>query len=384
VKQKPLIEKYITFLRISEEQTRARIRDEVGHLPSHEDLNMQLLTAYTTVYRHMTESSQKYRLTRSGMAMVAALRPQPLLRGESSMSVLMEIADHKRPLDPDIETPIAQLPGAPIWIELVEPINVNTGDIAAIFFTCADREVDYQLSLPQPRGLRKMLEQSVRKPGDEFRWSLHFIDSNGIPRSHYEYYERAQRWGIIPHGEEPCPTDECVTEEWEDAEGFTQYKVNPCPFCATILGYWRSWFVTALLAVSGEFAETEEVEWPVQTEEVVRKVLRPHSAKFDQITVKHDYYIVSFDASVKKHLKPQDPGEPRGSWIEAAREIDPDSVVYVRHNFGQTERVLDPARNPRWKAKKTVTVRPHERRVPMKIDTLQHKITLVVASKYQQ
>jgi hypothetical protein len=388
MKQKPLIEKYLTYLRISEEQAIARIRQEAGMHPLENDMNMIIATSYGRTYRHMAEASQKYRLAPSGQAMVEALRPRPLLQEEMSFALMAAIADRKRPLDPDIETPVQEIPSAPIWIEFEAPIATNAGAMGAMFFTCADREIEYQLSLPLTRPVREILLQSVRTPGDEYRWSLHFIDMDGTPVSHYQYYEQAQRWEIIP-GAEPCPTEECETIETEDAEGFTHYHIKPCPFCNVLLAHWRSWFVTSLLTVSGEFASTETVDWPIITEETTRKVPRPHSAKYDQIAVKHDYYFVSFDASVKKQYRmpdetPAGERQTRGSWVDAAREIDPESVIYVRQGFGQTERVLDPARNPRWKEKKTVPVRPHKRRVPIKVETLQRRITHVVASKFAQ
>jgi hypothetical protein len=96
--------------------------------------------------------------------------------------------------------------------------------------------------------------------------------------------------------------------------------------------------------------------------------------------------LVQFDASVKHAAPP--PGlaeqETRGSWVASALEIDPSSVVYVRRDFGQGQRHLDPERNPRWRKKKTVEVRAHARRVPMRVSNVQRRITRVVASSYEQ
>jgi hypothetical protein len=383
MKSKPLIEKYFTHLRVRDEETRARIKREERLDGPGLNYNLVVLNQYTTTYMHMAEQAQKYRMARSGQAMVDALRPRPLLRDELSLTVLSEIAAHTRALDPDIETPVAQVPGAAIWIELDQPILTQNDEIAALFFTCADREIEYQLSLHQPKLVHDMLMDSARKPTSQYRWSLHFINADGVPKTHYEYAEVAQQWAILPGGE-PCPTGECVTEEYLDDESFRHYRVIPCPFCSVLLAHWRAWFTTALLTVSGEFAETEDTEWPVQVEEVTRKVARPHSPKYDEVKIRHEYYLVAFDASVKQ-ARTVYPGEVihRGSWVDAAREINPDAVVYMRKGFGATERLLDPSRNPRWKEKKVVPVRGHDRRIPVRVETLQRRITYVVASKYK-
>ncbi len=150
--------------------------------------------------------------------------------------------------------------------------------------------------------------------------------------------------------------------------------------------------MTALLTIQGEFAATEEIEWPVRKEQTTRKVQRPHSHKYDEVVVTHDYYLVSFDASVRKHYTPHvdqtDQTErevtPHGSWLAAALEIDQESVIYVKHDFGKTSRELDPERNPRWKQKQIVEIKAHARRIPIKVSNLQHRITRVIASAYEQ
>lgn len=349
MKPKPLLEKYMTYLRTSEEMARARIKRNVRLDSKGRDYNLAILSVYTSTYVHMAESSQKYRLAKSGLAMVETLRPRPLLRDEPTLGTLEAIASHARSLDPDIDTPVAQLPGAAIWIELEQPIETNTGEIAAFFFTCSGHETEYQLSLPQTRLARTVLEQTLHQlqTRNAYRWSLHFINAEGSPKSHYEYHELEQDWSILPGGK-PCPTGECVTEETKYADGVIYRDIRACPFCAVMLAQWRSWFTTALLTVSGEFAESEEREWPIVTESVTRKVPRPHSPKYDEISVHHEYYLVAFDACIKQQGRPTPPDEVvrRSSWVEQAREIDPEAIVYMRRGFGATERLLDPSRIP--------------------------------------
>jgi hypothetical protein len=345
---------------------------------------MLLFTTYTNTHTRMAEQALKYRLAASAQAMIEALRPRPLLREEMTLEVMTAIADHTHQPGPDRETPILHLPAAAVWMELEEPMTTNAGEIAGIFFCSADHEIERMLEEEKRPTMREVLKASGRQ-GREPKWILHFIDRSGTPTSHYEYYEESKQWHIIP-GREPCPTEECREQEHGDGT----FYIMPCTFCGTILALWRSWFVTALFAVEGEYAATETAEWPRHREQTTRKVKRPTSAKYDEIQVSHDYYLVSFDASVKRVRPTSQPEQaterevtPRGSWVEAAQEIDPESVVYVRHDFGKTQRQLDPTRNPRWKERKTVEVKAYRKRVPMKVNSLQRRITRVIASKYQ-
>jgi hypothetical protein len=386
---KPLVERYLTYLRVGQENALARIKAGTRMMPGTYEFNVAMARAYSDIYTRMAEQSLKYRLAASAQAMIEALRPRPLLRDDMTFAILAAIGDHSRELDPDLETPILHLPDAPIWLELEQPIATNAGEIYGMFFTCADREIERELAKPQPRAMQEALKAAGKGEGENYRWTLHFIDRDGTPASHYYYNESGQYWEIIPDSV-PCPTDECIIdEEVNDATGRRYKHITPCHFCATILAYWRSWFITALLAVQGEYAATEyESQWPTRREQTTRKVKRPNSAKYDEIKVTHDYYLVSFDASVKRirEARPQEQErEPqeRGSWVAAALEIDSESVVYVRHDFATTQRRLDPEHNPRWKAKRTVEVRAHSKRIPMKVNNLQRRITRVVASKYQ-
>ena len=347
MKTKALVERYLTYLRVSEEGARARIRQETRMIPGTDDFGMQMIVAYNSTYTHLAEQARKYRLAASAQAMVDALRPRPLLRQDMALSLAEDIASGRRKLNSDIETPILRLPDGPVWIELETSVLTNIGEIAGIFFGCADREVERQLAQPQRLVMREVLKAAGRQPGQEYKWSLHFIDRDGFPKSHYQYHEESRAWSIIPDAE-PCPTGECkIEEEVSDLTGMRSHYLIPCPFCSTVLAYWRSWFVTALLAISGEFAATEEREWPVSKEQTTRKVKRTHSSKYDEIVVTHDYYIVNFDASVRKPPSGQvgqieREATPRGSWVAASLEIDPESIVYVRHDFGQGQRKLEP------------------------------------------
>jgi hypothetical protein len=333
----------------------------------------------------MANKANKYRLAASAQMMIDALRPRPLLLEDMGLEVMAAIGAHTRQLDPDIETPILHLPAAPVWLELEEPVLAVNAEIAGIFFTCADREIEQMLEEEHRPGMREVLQASARKPGQEHQWSINFLASDGTPTTRYQYQEEARIWSIVPaaNGQQICPTGECREQP---QEGGT-FDIIPCPFCAAMLAYWRSWLVTALLAVAGEFASTEAAEWPHSQEQTTRKVKRPNSAKYDEVKVTHDYYLVSFDASVRKiypERPPEQEREPqeRGSWVAAAQEVDPESVIYVRHDFAQGQRRLDPERNPRWREKRTVEVKAHSKRVPMKVENLQRRITRVIASRY--
>jgi len=383
---KPLVERYLTYLRVARESAQARLHDKTGLTRDQFNFNLLLMTSYGDTYNRLASKALKYQLAASAQTMIEALRPRPLLLADMSIEIMADIGTHKRELDPDIDTPILHLPAAPIWLELEQPVQAANGDIAGIFFSCADRETELMLAEEHRPGIREVLKASVKQPGQEYKWSVHFISSDGTPSTSYEYHEESHVWFIVPStdGRELCPTGECKEQPRDDGT----FYIVPCAFCAAIMGYWRSWLVTALLAVAGEFAATETAEWPRHREQTTRKVKRPNSAKYDEIQVSHDYYLVSFDASVRRirQERPQQEQErepqERGSWVAAAQEIDPSSVVYVRHDFGQSQRKLDPERNPRWKEKRTVEVKAHSKHVPMKVDGLQKRITRVVASRY--
>lgn len=384
---KPLVERYLTYLRVAQENARARLHDKTGLTSDQYNFNLLLMTSYHDTYSRMAGKALKYRLAASAQNMIDALRPRPLLLEDMSLEIMANIGSHRRELDPDIATPILTLPAAPIWLEFEEPIFAANGDIAGIFFTCADREVEQMLTEERRPAMRKVLESSVKRPDQSYSWSLNFISSDGTPSTRYSYEEKARAWWIVPatanNDEGRCPTDECQ----EQPRGDGTFDIIPCAFCGTILAYWRSWLVTALLAVSGDLAATETAEWPRHQEQTIRKVKRPNTGKYDEIKVTHDYYLVSFDASVKRVTpEPEETHEvtPRGSWVAAAQEIDPASVVYVRHDFGKTQRRLDPERNPYWKTKRTVEVRPFSKRIPMRVDHLQHRITRVIASRFEK
>lgn len=382
---KPLIERYLQHMRIAKEQARARIRAGARALPGTMARNIAFTDAYANIQESMAEQAVKYRLAASAQTMVEALRPRPLLLADMALTSMVDLADHTRELDPDIETPILHLPDRPIWIELEQPIGTHTGEIAGMFLNSSDREIERQLTLEQKPGVRSILEQAGRQ-GEDYKWSLHFIDSHGVPRSLYEYHEQERAWSITPGGE-PCLTEECkIDREVSDLTGRVYERTIPCQFCNTILAYWRSWFTTALLAVQGEFAEAEDTAWPTEQVTTVRKVQRPAGPKYDDIPVVHDYYLVQFDASVKRSAPAVDQAESqaRGSWVSAALEINPEFVVYVRHDFGSVQRHLDPDRNPRWKEKRVVEVKAHARRVPMRVGNLQRRITRVMASTYEK
>ncbi len=384
---KPLLERYLTYLRLAQENARARLHDKTGLTRDQYNFNLLLMTSYHDTYSRMAGKALKYRLAASAQNMVDALRPRPLLLEDMSLEIMANIGSHRRELDPDIATPILTLPAAPIWLEFEEPVMAANGDIAGIFFTCADREVEQMLTEERREAMRKVLETSVKRPDQSYSWSLNFISSDGTPSTRYSYEEKARAWWIVPatanNDEGRCPTEECQ----EQPRGDGTFDIIPCAFCGTILAYWRSWMVTALLTVQGDLAATETAEWPRHQEQTTRKVKRPNSPKYDEIKVTHDYYLVSFDASVKRVTpEPEEAHEvtPRGSWVAAAQEIDPASVVYVRHDFGKTQRRLDPERNPYWKTKRTVEVRPFSKRIPMRVDHLQHRITRVIASRFEQ
>jgi len=176
-----------------------------------------LMTSYHDTYSNMAAKALKYRLAVTAQNMIEALRPRPLLLEEMELSVLSDIGTHRRKTDPDIETPILSLPPAPVWLELEEPVLAANREIAGIFFACSDREVEQTLEGEHWPSMRKVLESSVKQPGHEYKWSLHFITGNGTPITRYEYREQSRVWFILPaaDGQQICPTGKCQEQPRE-------------------------------------------------------------------------------------------------------------------------------------------------------------------------
>lgn len=384
---KPLIERYLTYLRVTNEKIGARLKERTGLTLEELTWKEAVARVYNDIYIQMVEQATKYRLAPSATAMINVLCPHPssLLALKTSSLVVGE--RHQWECEQGLLMPIWRIPNAPVWIELEESIDINATEIAGFFFTSSDLQIEQQLKKPQSSAAYSVLQAARCQDHGDVRWQLYFVDKHGTPTSRYQYFDRARVWGI-PESV-PCPSGECTRGSQENR--VTDTTVAPttlCTSCATLLRYWCSWFMTALLALQGEYAVSIEEEWPCHQEQTMRKVKHTSSHKYHEISVQHKYYIVSFDASMKKR-HPVEASQQRGeseqqnSWVAATKQIDPESVIYVKHDFAQTIRHLDPERNPRWKQKQTILVKPHSKRLPMKVANLQRRLTRVIASTYE-
>jgi hypothetical protein len=295
MKAKPLVEKFLTYNRTKEEATIARLKRDPRLTAVTLAQNLNFTRAYAAAQISAVERARKYHLAASAETMIEALRPRPLLMEERSLSLLTQIANGTKALDPDIETPIVHIPDTPVWIELAVPLFTGGNeygenqDIAAILFFSTDHEVELLRKRSLPTGVRAILDHVARQPGQDYQWPVYFIDSDGRPRDLYYYLEHAHTWSIRVG--EACPADACTYSEVEDPTRVNpgrKIKVrHPCAFCATTLAHWRSWISTALLVVAGEFAATEDAEWLSLADHTTRKVRRPGSRKYDEIRVSH-------------------------------------------------------------------------------------------------
>ena len=230
-------------------------------------------------------------------------------------------------------------------------------------------------AIPQLTLARKRAEQT---------WILTLLNENGeSPMSiTYELGEYSA-WRLTEMHE--CPIGHCkqiaTPQEMFERGMFTNW--DACPSCQQFARYFSRWFPIALLAIVGEFAEEAEPIEREVTETITRKEKRPNSGKYEEHTEEVHFKIITFDASVKHKPKAEAVAtEPLlgPSWLDLA--IEQHTVVYVKRGFGKSTRHLDPSRNPRWKAKRDVSVRAYQKRIPMTVANLQKVITRVVASKY--
>ncbi len=286
-------------------------------------------------------------------------------------------------------TAIASLPESSLFIECATPIDLGIyRPVAGLFFVSPVQAYQQygQVIGRNPFAALAAQASHIRV--------LSLLKADGALLLNLLYDARARAWKLPDMF--TCPAGACravlTPEEMVQQQAFTRWQL--CPQCAALLHFFSRWFPLALLAIAGEFADRAEPEAEAAaeiTETISRKKQKPGSSKYEEIREQVRLRVISFDACVKPaqagrsasseavEAPDEEPGGP--SWLDLA--IEAGTVVYVRRSFGKSTRRLDPARNPRWKEKREVQVKGHDRRIPMTVANLQRTITRVVASKYE-
>ncbi len=334
VTQKSVLAQYITQTRQFTEQFAMRAQ-------SPEERKDNELTYKVTMWE--IDVAHKYILTPSALAMIDRLMPE-----------------HSRGL---IET----LPGTGIWAALDDPYDT------VIYFSSIPHAISSYLEYHPST---KTTEKFEKLASLNWLWTLDVFRRGDNPRS-YVYHADRQEWTLNQIA--ACSSGACSRTATDQNDAFANWYI--CDECMPIFQYWTSWFPVALMAINGDFAETEErPELDVVNEQEIRKVQRPKSGRYDDVTVTHTYEIIAFDMSVKtrasEHQYDHETSSP--TWLEQA--IANETVLYVSKHIAQTQRTFKHERYVNMRGK-TIDVRSYDKRVPMSINRLKQTIHKVVASK---
>jgi hypothetical protein len=342
-----MLEKYITQTQEHFEEDLAKTRDP----KKRKDLQLA-----NSVSQWEVKCARKYKLTTSALAMIDRLKP------ERSQGI--------------IET----LPGTGIWIMCNDSLSTN------FYFSCQSHAVTSYMEF-HPHA--KMTEDLAKLASRPWIWNMEVYTPGEYPapRSRcYLYDANRQLWTInnmdFPEdGITPCPNHACEMTG-VDQTGFYNWYI--CDECKVYFDFFTSWFPVALMAINGDFAETEErQERRKFTQREMRKVRRPGSGlHYDNVPVTHTYHVVTFDMSVKSPASEQplrDHQKNNGpTWLEQA--IANETVLYVSKHIHQTQRTFRAERYVNMRGK-TIDVRAYDKRVPMSVKRLQQTIHKAVASK---
>ncbi len=291
------------------------------------------------------DCAKKYRLTSSALSMIARLKPE-----HSSGR-------------------IATLPGTGVWLVLDNPEMTNL-----YFSSIPQAAISYVESHPHTI-LDEKWQKVISAP---WQWTLDIFQLGRHPVS-YAYHAERGLWTLnMPL----CYAGQCELTG-KDAQGWPGWYI--CPECRPAFDYWTSWFPVALMAVSGDFAETEERQEPriIQVHEPrgTRKGEHSGTGKYDEQPAMHAWHIISFDISVKTppaHPDGQEHDPLHPTWLE--RAIADEAVVYVAKHIQESQRTFRHERYVNMRGR-TIDVRPYDKRVPMSVKHLKQSIYRAVARK---
>jgi hypothetical protein len=240
------------------------------------------------------DTAHKYHLTISALEMINALM--------------------SKPYGPCV---IEKLPGTGIWMTLDNPLQPTD-----IFFSCLSHAASsYADHNPKIR----LTDENTKMAMHPWRWDMTVYVRNidpdlarGARSFAYWYNAHDQQWTLSPAMQDPNIGCRTGCELISTQNQWPSWYI--CDECRSMFNFYTSFFPIALMAVNGDFAETEErQELPQFTEQETRKIRRSGSGKYDEVPVTHTYHIVSFDMSVKKHASshtPQSHESDGPTWLE--------------------------------------------------------------------
>jgi len=180
-----------------------------------------------------------------------------------------------------------------------------------------------------------------------------------------------------------------MTQSWQHCQSGECGDGKPiCAACMKVNEWYYSVYANVLRLIAGDYAvEDKTPEHEVRT--ITSKRKQPDKEKhwkLREVEVQHEYRIVTMDALLKKATAPTKQNVvTRGSWLD---RLEPEQIVYVKKRISMKKgRTL---KDPRYRKYilahggdpeegYTISVRDHEKRVPMKLETLTKLVERVEA-----
>lgn len=180
--------------------------------------------------------------------------------------------------------------------------------------------------------------------------------------------------------ETPAQPMHFMTQSWQRCQSGECGNGKPiCASCMAVNEWYYSLYANVLRMIGGDYAMEEEVRPEQEVRTAISKRKQPDQHKYwkmRDVEVPYEYRVVSMDALLKKSSPVREGSISRGSWMA---RLDPEQIVYVKKRIvlrkGRTLR--DPryhkyilAHGGSLEEGYTISVKDHEKRVPMKYETL--------------
>lgn len=288
------------------------------------------------------DCARKYKLTSSALAMIARLKPEH-------------------------SSPIKQLPGTGIWLAL------DTPEMSNLYFSSIPQAALSYIEMHHHAVLGPKWQPVVNHP---WLWTLDITQIVKHPLS-YAYHAERGIWTL--NIRQQCPAKQCEMTG-QDSDGWPGWYI--CPACRPAFDYWTAWFPVALMAIQGDFAETEERQEPQIITTHEKRQTQRSGGGYDEKKLTHNWQVITFDLSIKPQQPPTESGEREEplhpTWLEKA--IVDETVIYVAKHIQETQRTFRHERYRNMRGK-TIEVRAYDKRVPMSVAHLKQTIYRAVANK---
>ncbi len=278
------------------------------------------------------------------------------------------------------------------FIVLEEPVEYRHEPVKALYLSRAYPQAEIDRAVPSSR--YPYVNQAQHKIFRPFakQWTLAVVRNDTQVVYRFTYDEAMEAW-TYPPSDHTCPYNQCsrVPINLQGSErGFT---LLPCQRCREDNWFFVNWLKTALLIVKRHYAITPEPEeFPTlveeyQTVEQVTVGKGKNKRKVpQQVKRQVEYRLITFEVS---RLEPEHEHQAREyaqqqgkrlNWLQLAEKS---AIIYEKRAIDTSKgRLLDPAKNSRWKSYRRIDVTPYQKYVPM-LSRERKTIKRVVVSDYQ-